>query len=48
MKDECYICEGPIHKFISTPILALPNGSFVQICEDCADKEFPGWREDDE
>lgn len=45
---DCYICECELHNFITTPILELPNGDFAQCCETCADREFPGWDDEDE
>lgn len=44
--ENCYICEGPLQKFMTTPFLELPDGKLVQCCENCADKEFPGWDEE--
>jgi len=43
--EVCYICDGPLHKFMTTPVLELPNGNLVQCCEKCANREFPGWNE---
>lgn len=40
--ELCYICESPLHAFMTTPVLELPDGTLEQCCEDCADKEFPG------
>ncbi len=50
MKDQeiCYICDSELHKFMITPALELPDGRLEQCCELCADREFPGWREEDE
>ena len=45
--EYCYICEAKLHKFMTTPILQLPDGRFEQCCEKCADKEFPGWDEEE-
>lgn len=44
--DICYICECELTKFLITPVLELPSGSFHQICEECADNNFPNWKED--
>ena len=46
--SECYICEAEMPNFSVTPLLSLPDGTLVSCCEACADKEFPGWREDDD
>ena len=43
----CYICESKVSPFITTPILELPDGTWEPCCEDCADKEFPGWEEEE-
>lgn len=43
---DCYICGGPLHSFMTTPLLELDNGKYAECCKECADKEFPGW--DDE
>jgi NMD protein affecting ribosome stability and mRNA decay len=45
--DTCYICDAELHKFMTTPILELPDRTHVQCCEECADREFPGWDEDE-
>lgn len=47
MDDLCYICNEPLHDFMTTPILELPDGSCKQCCEICANKNFPNWDEDD-
>lgn len=44
----CYICNGELYKFMTTPVLELPDGSFAECCEDCADREFPGWEEEED
>lgn len=44
----CYICDAELHKFMTTPILEFPDGTLKQCCEDCADKEFPGWDDEDD
>jgi RNase P subunit RPR2 len=44
----CHICESILQPFLTTPILELRDGELRQICEECADKEFPGWDDDDE
>jgi len=44
----CYICDDELHPFMTTPILELPDGSFEQCCEKCADINFPGWDEEDD
>jgi hypothetical protein len=41
----CYIWEGPLHEFMTTPVLELSDGTFEQCCEECADENFPGWDE---
>ena len=46
--NSCYICGEELHNFMTTPILELPDGSMEQCCETCADKEFPGWDEEEE
>jgi hypothetical protein len=33
---------------MTTPILRLPDGSMEGCCEKCADREFPGWDNEDE
>lgn len=45
---ECYICEDKLPMFLTTPLLELPDGSLKQCCEECADKNFTGWDEDDD
>ncbi len=45
--DNCHICEKELHNFLTTPILELDDGTQVQCCEECADREFPGWDEED-
>lgn len=45
--DLCYICNAELHKFMITPILELPDGTWKQCCAECADKEFPGWETGD-
>jgi hypothetical protein len=46
--ENCYICESPLPKFITTPILELPDGSLEQCCKSCANKEFPGYDDDND
>lgn len=46
--DKCYICGSELHAFMTTPILQLPDETMEQCCEDCANREFPGWDEDEE
>lgn len=46
--DTCYICDSELPYFMTTPILEIPDGTYQQFCEKCADREFPGWREDDD
>lgn len=46
--DKCYICESDLHKFMTTPLLELPDGRLEQCCEKCADEKFPGWDHDEE
>ena len=48
MNEICYICDSELHRFMTTPLLELPDGNMKQCCEKCADKNFPGWDEDDE
>lgn len=48
MMDNCYICESQLHIFMTTPVLKLPDGSFEQCCEECANREFPDWDNNDE
>lgn len=45
--DTCCICGSGLHNFMTTPILELPDGRYEQCCEECADREFPGWDEED-
>ena len=45
--EICYICDIELHKFMTTPILEQPDGSLVQCCESCANREFPGWDEEE-
>lgn len=47
-QNICHICEKDLHKFMTTPILQLPDGRLAQCCEECADKNFPGWEKEDE
>lgn len=30
---------------MTTPILELPDGRLEQCCEECADREFPNWND---
>ncbi len=46
--SECYICEKGLHKFMTTPLLELPDGRLEQCCEECADKNFPGWDDEED
>ena len=32
---------------MTTPVLQLPDGSFEQCCEKCADRKFPNWDEEE-
>lgn len=48
MNKNCYICEKLLSMFLTTPLLELPDKSLVECCEECADKQFPGWDEDDD
>lgn len=48
MNNECYICDAPLHAFMITPVLQLPDDSLRQICEKCADRECPDWRDEEE
>lgn len=43
--DYCLKCEEQLHKFMTTPIIEMPDGTYEQMCEKCADKEYPGWDE---
>lgn len=47
--EMCFLCKvNEIPIFCTTPLLD-DGESLHQICESCADKEFPGWEiEDDE
>lgn len=45
--ELCYICDAKLPKFCITPILELPDETWEHCCEECADREFPGWREDE-
>ncbi len=45
--EICYICDKVLHPFMTTPLLELPEGLVAQCCEECADKNFPGWDEDE-
>lgn len=47
MSEICYICDKKLHNFMTTPLLELPDGSHRQCCEECADKEFPEWHDDE-
>ncbi len=46
-KNCCYICDTKLPIFIITPILELPDGRYENCCEKCADREFPGWEQED-
>lgn len=46
--EECYICEKKLHKFMTTPLLLLPDKTYELCCEECADREFPGWEEEED
>ena len=46
--STCYICDKDFGKFLTTPLLELPDKTLAQCCEECADREFPHWREDDD
>ena len=48
INETCHICGAELHAFMITPILELLDGSHAQCCEICADREFPGWDEDDD
>jgi len=45
---KCYICDSNLHAFMTTPILELPDETFEQCCEKCADEKFPGWDEEED
>ncbi len=47
MRKQCYICDSELSDFMTTPFLELPDGMIEQCCEECADREFPGWDEED-
>lgn len=44
--NNCYLCEKALHAFMITPFLQLSDDSLKQICEECSDRQFPGWEED--
>lgn len=46
--NNCHICDEILKPFLITPLLECNPGEFYEICESCADTEFPGWKEDDE
>jgi protein-arginine kinase activator protein McsA len=46
--DICYLCQKELHVFMTTPILETPDGKLQQICEECADKNFPGWDDEED
>lgn len=45
--DKCYLCEAMIMPFSTAPIVELENGDLMEICEGCANTEFPGWDEEE-
>jgi hypothetical protein len=47
MNGICYICDKSLHRFMTTPILELPDGRLEQCCEECADREFPNWNDEE-
>ena len=44
--NNCYVCDKLLPPFLITPVIETANG-LVECCETCADREFPGWREED-
>lgn len=46
--DICYLCQKELNKFMTTPILETPYKKLQQICEECANINFPGWNDDEE
>lgn len=46
--SNCYMCEKELQAFLTTPILELPDGRWEQCCEECADREFPVWENEDQ
>jgi len=48
VKNVCYLCEKELHAFMTTPIFQTPDGELHQMCEECEDKNFPGWFEDED
>lgn len=42
-EKQCYVCRGPLNKSFPTAVVELPDGSKWRLCEQCANREFPGW-----
>lgn len=45
---NCVLCDAGISVFSITPILQNEDGDTGQICEPCANENFPGWEEDED
>lgn len=45
---HCLICGDTVPTFLTTPLLQDENGELNSCCEACANKNFPGWVEEDE
>jgi len=46
LPPTCIICGKQVSIFNIAPILHTPEG-YGESCEECADKHFPNWREED-
>ncbi len=44
MNKNCYICDIKLPPFLTTPIVKLPDGKYDRYCEECANREYPGWK----
>ena len=46
--ETCYLCKAELHPFMTTPTLELPDRTLEECCEECANREFPGWDDEEE
>ncbi len=46
--NNCFFCENLLSAFLTTPLIQTPDGTLHSCCENCADKNFPNWDDDDD
>ena len=45
----CVYCGDEIDQFSCTPLIRSEDGrTFHEMCEDCADKYYPGWNDEED